>query len=121
MPEYKQPETGLGSVEETNRLLAEASKQTGIAAPTFPTITADALSGNETPINIITPPPSTLAAGITGQTPALMDSLTNQLKADQEAKVAQEKEQKGRIASIMESITGKQQEKIEAIGDKNTP
>src|SRR3990167_3480477 len=84
-------------------------------------ITSKTLSGNETPINIITPPPSTLAAGITGQTPALMDSLTNQLKADQEAKVAQEKEQKGRIASIMESITGKQQEKIEAIGDKNTP
>src|SRR3990167_4817825 len=84
-------------------------------------ITSKTLSGNETPINIITPPPSTLAAGITGQTPALMDSLTNQLKADQEAKVAQEKEQKGRIASIMESITGKQQEKIEAIGDKNAP
>ena len=119
MPEYKQPETGLGSVEETNRLLAEASKQTGIAAPTFPTITADALSGNEQPINIPTPPPSTLAAGITGQTPALYDSLLSQLKTDQEAKATQEKESKGRITSIIESITGKQQEKIEEIGTKD--
>src|SRR3990167_4917550 len=53
--EYKQPETGLGSVEETNRLLQEASKQTGISAPTFSpngAITSEILAGGESPIQL---------------------------------------------------------------------
>lgn len=75
---YEQPKTGLGSVEETERLLRGAEKQTGIKAPTFTSdlpydideyghkwwkvdsfgnpktgaITSDVLSGNETSLQL---------------------------------------------------------------------
>lgn len=67
MPTYQQPKTGLGSVEETNRLLQGASAQTGIAAPTFsPTgaITSDVLSGNESSIQLPPAPTSTYTSPV---------------------------------------------------------
>src|SRR3990167_9621438 len=92
--EYKQPETGLGSVEETNRLLQEASKQTGIAAPTFsPTgaITSEILSGNEPAIQLLEPTPDTTSGRIAGKSQAILTEDELQQKAAQKAERSEER------------------------------
>ena len=107
--EYKQPETGLGSVEETNRLLQEASKQTGIAAPTFsPTgaITSEILSGNEPAIQLLEPTPDTTSGRIAGKSQAILTEDELQQKAAQKAEEDRAKlqESQAKSAGILERI-----------------
>src|SRR3990167_9216617 len=113
--ELLQPTTGLGSVEETNRLLQEASKQTGISAPTFsPTgaITTETLSGNATPYNIPPTPTSSSAAGLSAYASSVgeQEKERAKLQAEQDAKAAEAQasvtEEKGRIRSLYEKALG---------------
>src|SRR3990167_3894585 len=118
--ELLQPTTGLGSVEETNRLLAEASKQTGISAPTFsPTgaITSETLSGSATPYNIPPVPTSTVADGLSAYASSVGEQEKERAKiqAEQDAKVAEAQvgatEEKGNLRSLMDKILGVQAER----------
>src|SRR3990167_3546693 len=119
--EYKQPETGLGSIDETNRLLQEASKQTGIAAPTFsPTeaITSETLVGGESPVTIPETPTSTSAAGLSAFASSVGEQEKERAKiqAEQDARVAEAQagatEEKGKLRSIMDKILGVQTERV---------
>lgn len=115
--ELLQPKTGLGSVEETNRLLQGASKQTGIAAPTFSpmgTITSESLAGNTNPIDLSGPTKafndaatkSTVSgAGISGATEAKITTGQKELqdfvtKQEADAKAARDTAQKGYLEKL---------------------
>src|SRR3990167_3930921 len=118
--ELLQPTTGLGSVEETNRLLQEASKQTGISAPTFsPTgaITSETLSGNATPYNIPPTTTSTVADGLSAYASSVgeQEKERAKLQAEQDAKTAEAQvgvtEEKGKLRSLMDKVLGVQAER----------
>src|SRR3990167_9238652 len=119
--EYKQPETGLGSIDETNRLLQEASKQTGIAAPTFsPTeaITSETLAGGESPVTIPETPTSTGAAGLSAYASSVGEQEKERAKiqAEQDAKAAEAQvgatEEKGKLQSLMDKVLGVQESRV---------
>src|SRR3990167_9745330 len=118
--EYKQPETGLGSIDETNRLLQEASKQTGIVAPTFSpsgAITSETLSGGATPYNIPPAPTSTVADGLSAYASSVgeQEKERAKLQAEQDAKTAEAQvgvtEEKGKLRSLMDKVLGVQAER----------
>src|SRR3990167_184606 len=118
--EYKQPETGLGSIDETNRLLQEASKQTGISAPTFsPTgaITSETLSGNATPYNIPPTTTSTVADGLSAYASSVGEQEKERAKiqAEQDTKATEAEagatEEKGKLRSLMDKVLGVQAER----------
>lgn len=113
----EQPKTGLGSVEETNRLLQEASKQTGLAAPTFsPTgaITTDTLAGGEKPLTVPEIPTSTVAAGLSAFATSVGEQEKERAKiqAEQETKALEAQagvtEERGKLQSLMDRILGTQ-------------
>lgn len=111
MDTLEQPKTGIGSVEETNRLLSEASEQTGVSAPTFSgAITADSLSEDVKPLKVTPPTPSTTASGLS----AVASAVGTQTKLAQEQAQKQAEAQasadtsKTDLTSLMEEITGVQ-------------
>lgn len=87
----------------------------------FSPITSESLAGNETPINIPTIPQSTVAAGITGASPSIVQNVNDRIAQDQAAKEAEVKNQKGLIQSTIDRISGVQTERTNAEGDINTP
>lgn len=116
--EYKQPETGLGSVAETNRLLSEASKETGVTAPIFSpigAISSEALSGSERPYTIPPTTPSTLAEGTLGVTQSYLDRGKLQKEQEQKALEAQNAlaTEKQGLGDLMKSYLGIQGSKAE--------
>jgi hypothetical protein len=114
MATFQQPTTGLGSVEETNRLLQEASKQTGLAAPTFsPTgaITSETLSGNVPSYKLPTPDVLTGADGLVGAVEAGSTAFATtqaetQAKRDEAAKVSQAQSAKDTSKQSLLEIMG---------------
>lgn len=122
------PTTGIGSIAETNRLLGgEYFNQTGESIRQFtPRITPgmDNVSAEDvptTPINLSEPTPSTTSAGVTGANDAYIKSIGDILKTDEEEKQKEADEQRGKVKEIFDKITGLQEEKQKAIGDKNDP
>src|SRR3990167_6370743 len=110
-----QPTTGIGSVEETNRLLQEASRQTGIQAPTFsPTgaITSSVLSENEPSIQLPDITPSTISGRIDGQSTALLEFDALEQKAAQKVEEDRVKlqESQTKSASFLEQLGIKKKE-----------
>ena len=117
MEDYKQPETGIGSVEETNRLLSEASKQTGISAPTFsPTgaISSESLSGGATPIDLTgandaynnaQTDASVKAAGVSGGVGAKIDTAQKNIQDEITRQATEAKENKTTVnKGLLESL-----------------
>lgn len=102
--EYIQPETGLGSTAETNRLLGREvfDPKTGGA------INSEALKGNEKAYSIPDLPPSTLAEGITGMTPSYVERGKLQKEQQQKALEAEANlsQEKGKLEGFMEKYLG---------------
>src|SRR3990167_9517748 len=110
-----QPTTGIGSVEETNRLLQEASRQTGVSTPTFsPTgaITSSVLSENEPSIQLPDITPSTISGRIDGQSTALLEFDALEQKAAQKVEEDRVKlqESQTKSASFLEQLGIKKKE-----------
>jgi len=117
--------------ERTNKLLDTFKTQgpltTGQIGDVFATtqpnqpITSQTLQGAGRPINLPQPQVDTTAAGITGRSPAIQDSITEQLKKVEEEKAKQVSEERGKLQTIVDQITGVQKKQVEEIGDVNTP
>lgn len=96
----------LGSTERTNELLQQASKQTGIAAPTF-TIPTSSMTP-ATPLQIPTPTQDTTNYG--GITGGISDSIINEYKIlNQQLTDRQNSQEKAGtdITKLMESLTNR--------------
>lgn len=125
------PKKGLGSTAETNRLLGgnffdeTSGTQLSQFTPSAPSTTFDAsaIAASPRPITIPEDQTSTLADGIVGQTPAILDNikLMEKMEADRAAKEAEVKEGKNFVSKAMDAIKGKYQEFTAAQGDKNSP
>ncbi len=121
----KQPETGLGSTAETNRLLGKNAFDTTTGAPigAVPSTIGSSNLAPATPINLPTPKVDTTSVGVTGATPAIVQQqkVDAQIAADTAAKQASVDTQKSGISSLIGQITGLQTTRSSAEGDITTP
>lgn len=128
-------------LQEAGRLGREASLQTGVAFN--PSVQQNQSAQQAAPINIskdvsttVSPgtigtspinlpeqPISTIASAITGKSPAIIEQQKTREKIDQDNadKEAELNQKQNAVSSLMDSISGKQQERAKAEGDVNTP
>lgn len=83
-------------------------------------ITSDTLK-TEPALTVPQATPSTTSAAIDAKSQSIVTNLQNQLAQDQANKSNQVTEQKGKVQSLIDTITGKQTDRANAEGDVNTP
>ena len=127
MDELKKDKQGLIRTGEFTSVNPQFLSQAGLQqAQTFAgipqTISSATLSGNPTPVNLPEVPVSTLSAGITGQSPAIIEQqkLNQQVAQDKSNKQMELDSQKNLVRSTIDKITGVQTERANAEGDINT-